>query len=228
MPAPGADTALDGPCPHPAPAPPRMERARIWPHTASDGPRPHRPGRTMSASSADTAPRGPPPHPRSAQRLLQPPGQRTTWPPLVWFAGAPLPLFLTPRFSRASALPSPAALPPKRRRHLWRLSTSCCCPGRAVRVSAFSSVKRFSVQTLGRLSCHPERRVAVRAGLALRPEKPRCRPPRLLPPGPSRNCCFQTRCPAALGFCSGPLPPDPGTLGPSASLHGVRLSLRAS
>lgn len=54
-------------------------------------------------------------------------------------------------------------------------------------------------------------------GVALRPEKPGCRPPRLLPLGPSRSCCFQTHCRA-------PLPPDPGTLGPSASLAGVRLS----
>ena len=49
--------------------------------------------------------------------------------------------------------------------------------------------------------------------MALRPEKPRCRPPRLLLPGPSRSCCFQTR-------CWPPLPPDPGT-GPSASRDWV-------
>lgn len=118
MSAPGARTAPDGTCPHLAPhrlgwtvsAPgSRTAPSRPRPHPAPTLPgancactrRPHCPGldraRTRRQHGPERTARAPsPPYPRSARRLLQPPGPRTAWPPLVWVAGAPFSPFLAP------------------------------------------------------------------------------------------------------------------------------------
>lgn len=78
----------------------------------------HHPERTVPAASRWL---------RSAARAASQPEDRPVAPCLgCWRPFAP---FLTPLFSRASALPSLAALPPKHRRHRSRLSTSRCGHG---------------------------------------------------------------------------------------------------
>ena len=122
--------------------------------------------------------------------------------------------FLTPPFSQASALPSLAALPPKHRRHLSRLSTSCCwrSPGCALVNLQFSGAVSRSDPQVAELSPGAQRGRRSPVWHSV-----------LRSPGAARpaSFCLDRRGPAASRRAAGrPFLRIPG-LGPSASRDWV-------
>lgn len=134
----------------------------------------HHPERTVPAASRWL---------RSAARAASQPEDRPVAPCLgCWRPFAP---FLTPPVSRASALP------PKHRRRRSVAARLAAGAVRAVRFSAFVRCRRFPSRPSGGWAVARSAPWLPEPGVALRPEKPRCRPPVSFPSGRRGPAAFR-------------------------------------